>query len=88
MKKPTFRQVLKAVNNYIVFFLLVAFAVTCCMLLFVSTLANSMGLVFSEENIADAAKLTFGNVVLITLVFATIDYFRRKYNLFPLSAFN
>ena len=80
MKKPTFRQVLKAVNNYIVFFLLVAFAVTCCMLLFVSTLANSMGLVFSEENIADAAKLTFGNVVLITLVFATIDYFRRKYN--------
>ena len=78
MKKPTFRQVLRAVNNYIVFFLLVAFAVTCCMLLFVSTLADSMGLVFTAENIAMAAKLTFGNVALITVIFASIDYLRRK----------
>ena len=78
MKKPKFRQVLKAVNNYIVFFLLVAFVVSCCMMLFVSTLADSMGLVFHKENIATAAKLTFGNVILITLLFATIDYLRRK----------
>ena len=78
MKKPTFRQVLRAVNNYVVFFLVVAFAVTCCMLLFISTLANSMGLVFTPENITDAAKLTFGNVVLITFLFGTIDFIRRK----------
>ena len=78
MKKPSFRQVLRAVNNYVVFFLVVAFAVTCCMLLFVTTLADSMGLVFTSENIAQAAKLTFGNVVLITLIFGTIDYLRRK----------
>ncbi len=78
MKKPSFRQVLKAVNNYVIFFLVVAFAVTCCMLLFISTLADSMGLVFTEENIAAAAKLTFGNVVLITLIFGTIDYLRRR----------
>ena len=77
MKKPSFRQVLRAVNNYVVFFLVVAFAVTCCMLLFVTTLADSMGLVFTSENIAQAAKLTFGNVVLITLIFGTIDYLRR-----------
>lgn len=78
MKKPSFRTLLKAVNNYVVFFLVVAFAVTCCMLLFVSILADSMGLTFTEENIATAAKLTFGNVVLITLLFGTIDYIRRK----------
>ena len=78
MKKPKFRQILKAVNNYVVFFLVVAFAVTCCMLLFVNTLAESMGLVFTAENITEAAKLTFGNVVLITLIFGTIDYIRRK----------
>ena len=78
MNKPSFRQVLRAVNNYVVFFLVVAFAVTCCMLLFVTTLADSMGLVFTSENIAQAAKLTFGNVVLITLIFGTIDYLRRK----------
>ena len=78
MKKPTYRSVMRAISNYIVFFLVVAFAVTCCMLLFVNTLANSMGLVFTPENIASAAKLTFGNVALLTWIFATIDYVRRR----------
>ena len=74
-KMPFFR----ALQNYVTFFLLIGFVVTCCMMLFVSTLANSMGLVFTEENIADAAKMTFGNVVLISVLCATIDYFRRKW---------
>ena len=79
MKKPFFRAFLRAVNNYAVFFLVVAFAVTCCMTLFLTALANTMGLEFTADNIAQAAKLTFGNVVLITIIFGTIDYFRRKY---------
>jgi len=78
MKKRTFRQVLKTVNNYIVFFLTVGFAVSCCMMLFLNVLAESMGLVFDENNIAVAAKLTFGNVLLITFLFGTADYIRRK----------
>ena len=78
MKKLRFRQVLKALNSYIIFFLLVAFVVTCCMSLFLNNLADSVGLELTEENIAQAAKLTFGNVVLITLIFGTIDYIRRK----------
>lgn len=78
MKKPDFRQVLKAINNYVVFFLLVAFAVTCCMMLFLTTLAHSMNLVFTPDDISTAAKLTFGNVVLITVIFATIDRVRRR----------
>ena len=78
MKKRRFRSMLKAINNYAVFFLTVAFAVSCCMLLFVNTLANSMGLVFSEENIGAAAKVTFLNVLLLTFLFGTIDYVRRK----------
>ena len=78
MKKPTTRQVLKTINNYVVFFLTVAFAVSCCMMLFVSTLADSMGLVFTQENIGVAAKVTFFNVLLLTLLFGTIDHIRRK----------
>ena len=78
MKKRRFHRVLKAINNYIVFFLTVAFAVSCCMMLFVSTLADSMGLVFNEENIGAAAKVTFLNVLLLTFLFGTIDYARRK----------
>ena len=79
MKKLTFRGVLRSVNNYVVFFLTVAFAVSCCMSLFVSTLADTMGLVFTAENITAAAKLTFGNVALLTLVFAILDRLRQEF---------
>ena len=78
MKKIKYRQVLRAVNNYLVFFLIVAFVVSCCMMLFVTVLADTMGLVFTKDNIAAAAKLTFGNVLLITFLSGTIDYTRRK----------
>ena len=78
MKTPKFRQILRAVNHYVVFFLLVAFVVTCCMTLFITTLSHTMGLTFTQENISAAAKLTFGNVVLLTLFFTLIDLLRRK----------
>ena len=78
MRKPKFKQALRAINNYLMFFLIVAFVVSCCMMLFVTVLADSMGLVFTKDNIADAAKLTFGNVLLITFFSGTIDYIRRK----------
>ena len=78
MKKSRYKQVLRAINNYLVFFLIVAFVVSCCMMLFVTVLADTMGLVFTKDNIAAAAKLTFGNVLLITVVSATIDHIRRR----------
>ena len=78
MKKDTYKRTLRALNNYLVFFLLVAFVVSCCMTLFVTTLAGSMGLVFTKDNIGDAAKLTFGNVLLITFLAGTIDHIRRR----------
>ena len=78
MRKRKRAPFFRVLQNYVTFFLLVAFIVTCCMMLFVSTLADSMGLIFTEDNIAAAAKLTFGNVLLISCVSATIDYIRRK----------
>lgn len=78
MKKPKFKQVMRAINNYVVFFLIVAFVVSCCMMLFVTVLADTMGLVFTMDNIGTAAKLTFGNVLLITLFSGTFDYLRRR----------
>ena len=78
MKKSKFKPVMRAVNNYAVFFLLVSFVVSCCMVLFVRTLADTMGLTFTRQNITTAAKLTFGNVLLITFCSGTIDYYRRK----------
>jgi signal transduction histidine kinase len=47
-------------------------------MLFVSVMRESMGLVLTKENMETAAKLTFGNVLLISFGAATIDYIRRK----------
>ena len=73
-KKPFFR----ALQNFVTFFLLVAFTVSCSTALFVSTIRESMDLVLTRENMETAAKLTFGNVLLISFGAAAIDYFRRK----------
>ena len=82
MKKLTFRAMLQNIVSFLIFFLTVAFAVSCCMMLFVSTLADSMGLTFTKENIAAAAKITLVNVLIITAIFAVIDYIRRKLTVF------
>ena len=78
MRKYRNRPFFRALQNYVTFFLLVAFIVSCCMMLFVSTLADTMNLVFTKENMTEAAKLTFGCVLLISFGAATIDYTRRK----------
>ncbi len=78
MKKPGFRRVLKGISSYIIFFLTVAFAVSCCTMLFVTTLTADLNITLTQENVSAAAKLTFWNVVLLTLVFVVIDYVRRR----------
>ena len=78
MKRPSFRGMLREVSSFLLFFLLVAFVVTCCMLLFLNVLATEMGLVFTSENITDAAKITFLNVFIITVLFKTVDFIRRR----------
>jgi nitrate/nitrite-specific signal transduction histidine kinase len=48
------------------------------MMLFLNVLSNEMGLVYTPDNIAEAAKITFVNVLIITVLFKTADYIRRK----------
>ncbi len=78
MKKYRQKPFFRALQNYVTFFLLVAFIVSCSTMLFVSVIRDSMGLVLTKENMETAAKLTFGNVLLISFGAATIDYIRRK----------
>lgn len=63
--------------QYFVFFLLIASVVTCCMLLFLETLQANMEAPLTQEMIETAAKLTFGNVVLISFLCTVIDSARR-----------
>ncbi len=78
MKKLNFKRLLFILNNWCVFFLLAAFVVTCCMTLFITVLSQTLNIALTEENIAVAAKLTFGNVILISLLFTIVDAVRRR----------
>lgn len=69
---------LRFVNYYVTFFLLVAFVITSCSMLFVSTLSDEIGIELTSDNVASAAKITFLNVVLISLLFTLADAWRRK----------
>jgi len=78
MKRYRNRPFFRALQNFVTFFLLVAFVVTCSTMLFVSVMRDSMGLVLTKENIEAAAKLNFINVLLISFISASIDYNRRR----------
>ena len=66
-----------ALWQYFVFFLLIAFVVTCCMLLFLEILQKNMELALTQEMIETAAMMTFGNVLLISLFCTVMDGVRR-----------
>ena len=72
------RRFLRGMSHYLVFFLMVAFLVTCCIMLFTQLLMDSLGVTLTGENLGKAAKLTFGNVILLSMLFTLVDELRRK----------
>ena len=66
------------IRRYIVFFLLMSFVVSCCMLVFLNLFQRTVGFEFNENNIKAAAMLTFFNVIFLSLVCTIIDGIRRK----------
>ena len=78
MKKLTFRKTLQEFSSFLLFFLSVGFVVSCCMMLFLQVLSSEMNLVYTADNITEAAKITFLNVIIITVLFKTVDFLRRK----------
>lgn len=64
--------------NYLIFFMLSAFLATCFVSLFAATLIDSLGVTLTSENVNVAAKLTFVNVIALSLLFTLIDALRRK----------
>ena len=73
------RKTIKEISNFFIFFLLAAFVCTCCIMLFISALQDTIGHDFTQEEITGAAKITMLNVILLSICMATIDYFRRKF---------
>jgi len=78
-KKEIGHKIVRVLYHYVLFFLLVAFMVSCTMMLFVTVLADTLDINLTSENISVAAKLTFGNVILLSVLFTVIDVIRRKF---------
>lgn len=78
MKKRSIKKILFGISSWCMFFMLAAFVVTCCMTLFLNVMSQTVEINFSEESVSAAAKLTFGNVSLISLLFTIIDALRRR----------
>ncbi len=73
------KSILQSLNHYLIFFLIIAFVITCCIMLFVTILQNTMGIKFTEEQISAAAKLTFLNVLGFSAIFTLLDGIRRRF---------
>ncbi len=64
-------------QRYVTFFLLMAAVITCCMILFLRTMQEVTGLSLEEGDIQLAAKMTFLNIVFLSLVCTAIDGIRH-----------
>jgi signal transduction histidine kinase len=71
-------KILRGFYNYWMFFMLVAFLVSCTTMLFVTVFANTLNIEITSANIAEASKVTFFNVILLSILFTVIDAVRRK----------
>lgn len=68
---------MQSISHFIGFFLLIAFVLTCCITLFLHTMQVS-GIVYTRENISLAAKMTFANVLWLSLLCTGLDTIRRR----------
>ena len=79
MKEEFSHKLIRLIYNYVVFFFVASFIVTCSTMLFITVLADTLHIQFTSENIGGAAKITFGNIILLSALFTAIDAFRRKH---------
>jgi signal transduction histidine kinase len=71
-------KLLQFFNRYVVFFIIIAFVITCCLMLFVQTLMHTLGVSFTAQDLGEAAKLTFLNVMFCSLLITLFDWVRRR----------
>lgn len=71
----SYKRSLFSIKSYIFYFLVIASAITCCLMLFLSHLEVDYG------SVRESAELTAMNVVLISLIVTVLDGIYRKITL-------
>ncbi len=72
------KKIIFVLYRFLLFFLVVAFVITCNMTLFLHILQRDTGIVYTKENITFAAVFTFCNAMFLGVVFTFFDFIRRK----------
>ena len=71
-EKLRYKRSLFSIRSYIFYFILIAFAITCCLMLFLSHLEVDYG------SVEKSGKLTAMNVLLISLIITVLDGIYHK----------
>ena len=77
-ENKTLDRILKGIYHFFCFFMIVAFVVTCSTMLFLTVFSEASNIEITNENISAAAKITFINSVILSVIFTVIDSLRRK----------
>lgn len=72
------KKLLYALYRFVLFFSVVAFVISCSLMLFLDILQRDTGIVYTRENITFAAVFTFFNSLFLGFIFTVIDFTRRK----------
>lgn len=75
--KANKRRWFAAARQFVFYFAAMCFTVTCCMLMFLKNLEAKMGFYPVREQVAPAARATFLNIVILTLLFTLADFVWR-----------
>lgn len=70
-----------ALRSFLFFFLSTSFIVTCTTMLFARALAESAGFALNGDTLNIAAKITFVNVIFLSIIFSLIDALRRRFTI-------
>lgn len=73
-----YKSALKLLGRYLIFLAVVAFPITCTIMLFVSTMQQTQGVLFTAEDLSAAAKLGFLNVIIISILFTAVDIISKR----------
>ena len=73
------KKILRSISHFLVIFLIVSFVISCCTMLFVTLLSEAADIALTGDVLNAAAKLTFINVVFLSLLLTVLDALRRRF---------
>lgn len=78
MKKEKTGKILVRLKRFFSFFFIMCLIITCCMLLFFKTMSGIPEVHIEQENVQQAARMTFFNIIFLSFICVVVDEVRRQ----------